>query len=204
MNGKKNEIKTIAGKKFWVFLLSGLFVFMIYSIYSIDQKHEQRKRDWIEQQQQIDEINQKLSDIQTEVEMISKSLQPDNEPNERNVIEKEEVVETVSVSEYRNTEQERENEEYTNRGEIRTMHVTCTAYSAGDGMTPGTVMASGKTVYNGAVACNFLPLGSKVRIDGRIYTVEDRCGYNDRIDIYMDSVAECYQFGIRTLQVEIL
>lgn len=37
------------------------------------------------------------------------------------------------------------------------------------------LMASGRAVYVGAVACpRFLPLGSKVQIDGKNYTCEDR------------------------------
>jgi len=47
-------------------------------------------------------------------------------------------------------------------------------------------MASGKRVYEGSVAYNQLPLGTKIEIDGINYYVEDRCAYDNVIDIYMN------------------
>lgn len=34
--------------------------------------------------------------------------------------------------------------------------------------------ASNKPCYVGGVACNWLPFGTKIKIDGKLYTVEDR------------------------------
>ena len=52
------------------------------------------------------------------------------------------------------------------------------------------------------VAFNHLPLGSVVYIAGYgTYVVEDRCGINSRLDIYMGDVSTCRQFGIRYAEV---
>ena len=70
----------------------------------------------------------------------------------------------------------------------------------------GNVMANGEYPYEGAVAADDLPLGTKVRINGQIYVVKDRFGggYTHRIDIYMDSYERAVSFGRRTMTVEVL
>lgn len=49
----------------------------------------------------------------------------------------------------------------------------CSAYTPYD---CGTITATGETVHVGGVACNFLPFGTVVVIDGVEYVVNDRCG----------------------------
>ena len=47
-----------------------------------------------------------------------------------------------------------------------------------------------------------VPFGSKITLpDGRVLTVTDRFGgnYNNRLDIFMQSEDECWQFGRRNL-----
>ena len=90
------------------------------------------------------------------------------------------------------------------RGSGRIITCEVSAYSCGDGMTPSAMMASGETVFVGACACNFLPFGTQVRIGDNIYTVLDRCGIDDCIDIYMSTSEECLSWGRRTMEVEIL
>ena len=68
------------------------------------------------------------------------------------------------------------------------------------------IMASGKKVYEGAIANNCLPFGTKVEIDNRTYTVEDRmnnrygCNY---FDIFIWSSKEAVEWGRKTKEVEI-
>ena len=87
---------------------------------------------------------------------------------------------------------------------------TITAYSASEDETDSRPweMASGKTVYEGAVACpRNIPLGTKVEINGSEFVCEDRMNirYTDRFDIFKDSKAEALQFGIfRNQEVIIL
>lgn len=56
------------------------------------------------------------------------------------------------------------------------------------------------------VACNSLPLGTRIRIDGYgEYVVEDRGGMgNNVIDIYMNSYDSCIQFGRRSAEVYVI
>ena len=51
----------------------------------------------------------------------------------------------------------------------------------------GCLTASGKIAEVGMVATNLFPFGTKLEIDGLIYTVEDRIStrYNERIDIWV-------------------
>ena len=188
------KYKTVIARiAFWAWVIG----FTSLTLYNIDVEHKEREKQILEHQRQIDEIDKKISDIHTEVQQISQFV-----ATEQTEIE-DESKEIETPTQESEVKRERDTKE-TNRGSGRIMHVTCTAYTAGDGMTPGTVMANGEKVHYGAVACNFLPLGTKIRIDGEVYTVKDRCGHSDRIDIYMNSLDECYQFGIRTKQVEVL
>ena len=73
--------------------------------------------------------------------------------------------------------------------------------------------ASGNVCYIGGVANNFLPFGSKVIIQGKTYTVEDRGSKKyfgtkwqrvKHIDIYFDDHQEAKEFGVKWLPVKIL
>lgn len=68
----------------------------------------------------------------------------------------------------------------------------CSAYTPYD---CGTITATGETVHVGGVACNFLPFGTVVVIDGVEYVVNDRCGIDGCIDIFMESYEDAIQFG---------
>lgn len=73
------------------------------------------------------------------------------------------------------------------------------------------IAASGKRVYDGMIAANFLPMGTKIKIPSlygdKIFTVDDRMnaryGYG-RMDIWMDAPrAEVNSFGVKRIEVEI-
>lgn len=70
----------------------------------------------------------------------------------------------------------------------------------------GTTTASGTTPTAGrTVACNSLLFGTKVFINGRIYTVEDTGGMaNNVIDIYMSDHNSALNFGRRNADVYIV
>jgi len=74
----------------------------------------------------------------------------------------------------------------------------------------GCLTASGKIAEVGMVATNLYTFGTKLRINGEIYTVEDRISkrYNDRIDRFMGygqrAHDEAIEFGIQHLEVEII
>ena len=72
----------------------------------------------------------------------------------------------------------------------------------------GNATASGVTPCSGhTVACNILPMGTQVMIDGIIYIVEDTgwTPYGDAwIDIYFDTHEEALAYGLHTTSVYIV
>lgn len=84
------------------------------------------------------------------------------------------------------------------------------AYTASADETDASplIMASGKMVYVGAVACSRdIPLGTKLEIRGRgIYVCEDRMNarYTNNIDIFMLTKQEAKQFGRKTMDYRVL
>lgn len=73
------------------------------------------------------------------------------------------------------------------------------------------IAASGKRVYDGMIAANGLPFGTKIKIPSlygdKVFTVHDRMnaryGYG-RMDIWMDTTrAEARKFGVKRVEVEI-
>jgi 3D (Asp-Asp-Asp) domain-containing protein len=86
---------------------------------------------------------------------------------------------------------------------------TFTAYNAEVAQTDADpfTMASGKRVYEGAIANNCLDFGTKIKVNGKIKVVEDRMKSGtecDHFDIFMNSYDEAIQFGKRELTYEIL
>ena len=77
---------------------------------------------------------------------------------------------------------------------------TITAYSN----ESGNLTASGEYTHDGGCACDFLPLGTEVLINGKKYVVNDRIGEGstDHIDIWMDSTADALNWGVKRLDVE--
>ena len=67
----------------------------------------------------------------------------------------------------------------------------------------GTNVVQGRTI---AADTSILPFGTKVYIDGNIYTVEDRGGAikNNRIDIYFNSHEQALQFGLKQQEIFIV
>lgn len=62
-----------------------------------------------------------------------------------------------------------------------------TTYCAGCNDPAGSYQSSsGAMLYEGCVACNWLPIGTRLRIDGCEYVVMDTCG-TDAIDIFVDT-----------------
>ncbi len=90
--------------------------------------------------------------------------------------------------------------------------VIVTAYSSTLDQTDSTpfITANGTYVYDGLVACNFLPFHSKVRFPeifgDKIFMVEDRMAKKNshKIDIWMPSREMAMQFGVKRLTVEIV
>jgi 3D (Asp-Asp-Asp) domain-containing protein len=90
--------------------------------------------------------------------------------------------------------------------------IDVTGFSSTPDQTDETpfIMATGKHVHDGAVATNFLPFGTRVKIPSlfgdKIFTVEDRMNsrYYHRMDVWFSSRGEALKFGKRTVEIEIL
>ncbi|MDT8900958.1 3D domain-containing protein [Anaeroselena agilis] len=91
---------------------------------------------------------------------------------------------------------------------VATYVATVTAYTSSieecgkdDGIT-----ASGLPAEDGMVACDDLPFGTRVVIEGRHYVVADRFGggYQRRFDIWMPSRADAYRFGRKQVEVQVI
>ncbi len=96
--------------------------------------------------------------------------------------------------------------------EVTNKKVTLTAYSSTVDQTDDTpfIAASGKHVYDGMIAANFLPFGTKVMIPelfgDKVFTVHDRMNrrYTERVDIWFAETQDALNFGIRTAEIVIL
>ena len=79
--------------------------------------------------------------------------------------------------------------------------LNCSAYCHSGNRT-----ASGVWPQVGHAAADHLPFGTKVTLpDGRILTITDRFGgnYDNRLDIFMNSEQECWQFGRQWLRCKV-
>ncbi|MFH0854385.1 MAG: 3D domain-containing protein [bacterium] len=92
------------------------------------------------------------------------------------------------------------------------MTVLSTAYSSTVDQCDSDpfIAASGKRVFDGMLAANFLKFGTKVRIPeyfgDKVFTVEDRMNkrFNERVDIWMETRDEALKWGVKRIRVEIL
>ncbi|OGC04219.1 hypothetical protein A2276_06410 [candidate division WOR-1 bacterium RIFOXYA12_FULL_43_27] len=86
-----------------------------------------------------------------------------------------------------------------------------TAYNSLEGQTDSTpwITASGTRCREGVIASNFLPLGTKVMIEGfgnQVFTVEDRMNkrYYKKIDIWFRHYNDARKFGIKKIKYHVV
>ena len=89
------------------------------------------------------------------------------------------------------------------------LFVICTAYTAAFdecGKTDGITACGQPAIQGVTVACDGLPFGTEVIIDGHTYVVQDRFGGNygkSKIDIYMYKKEDALKFGRQIKIVEV-
>ena len=94
----------------------------------------------------------------------------------------------------------------------REITVMSTAYSSTSDQTDSDplIAASGKRVYDGMIAANFLPFGTEVKIPeifgDKVFVVEDRMHrkYSDRVDIWFSTRKQAVEYGLREVKIQIL
>ena len=93
----------------------------------------------------------------------------------------------------------------------REFYAEITGYSSTVDQTDDSpfIAADGTHVYDGMVAANFLPFGTRVKIDGfgeKVFTVHDRMNkrFSERMDIWFSDRTPALKFGKRVLKVQIL
>lgn len=81
-----------------------------------------------------------------------------------------------------------------------------TTYCAQCNEPIGHQSASGKRLEYGHVAMNGVPLGSKISIEGEIFTVTDRCGIDNTVDIFIpdegDGACHCNMLDYKEVQIK--
>lgn len=96
---------------------------------------------------------------------------------------------------------------------VKKIKVTVTAYSSCPEETDDTpfITASGKSVADGIVANNLLPLGTKIKIPelygDKVFVVEDRMNARKsdyHVDIWLPSKTLAINFGVKTAEIEVL
>lgn len=100
----------------------------------------------------------------------------------------------------------------TEKSFVATRRVVITAYSSTPDQTDNDpfTMANGGRVHDGAIAANFLPFGTKVRIPDlfgdKVFTVEDRMHerFGKRVDIWFPNRQDAIRFGLRSTIIEIV
>jgi 3D (Asp-Asp-Asp) domain-containing protein len=66
------------------------------------------------------------------------------------------------------------------------------------------VDSQGDELIEGTLACNDYPIGTKVIIEGKEYTVRDRMARDGRMDIFMPSRHDALRWGRQTKEVTII
>jgi 3D (Asp-Asp-Asp) domain-containing protein len=84
-----------------------------------------------------------------------------------------------------------------------------TAYSAEVAQTDSSpsITASNVSVREGIIANNCLPFGTRIRVHGKVYEVQDRMHDRygcDNFDIYMTDYSRAVSFGKQPLRYEII
>lgn len=171
-------------------ILLVLNIFLGYNLHIANITNERTVQKIKEQEQIINDLDFSIKGANKELQEIIEKL-------------KSKELAVAEVEEIKYAEAEHKEIEKHLGESFYFVDVKCTAYSAGDGLTPSTTMANGEEVYVGAVAYNDVPLGTKIEIDGAVYTVCDRVGSDGVVDIYMNTVDECFDFGVQYKTVKI-
>jgi len=169
-----------------------------YSLHNIAEAQNVNEQMVQMQNEQLEQSNQQMADIRTQVQQISQDVEIEKANAENLELEEQKAREAKLKSQTVKYNSSHSGETYT--VEI-TYYTASPDEGSGLGITAsGTVPCAGRTV-----ACNFLPLGTRVRIDGEIFIVEDRGGMGGNVvDIFVNSKSEAFAKGRHSATMEVL
>ena len=145
------------------------------------------------------QYTKQVDGCETQVSMLKDSVKIKDKQINDLTYERNILLERVSELE---KQQEQSNKVIEDSGNKVTYKIT--HYSSEE--TGSSMTASGKVAQIGrTVACNSIPLGTRVRIGGSEYIVEDTGGMGDNvIDIYVGSSSEAMMLGTYYAEVEVI
>ena len=141
----------------------------------------------------------KCADYESQISMLKESLNISKSQLNDVTYERNMLLDRIAELEI---QQEQSNKVIEDSGSKVTYKIT--HYSSEE--TGSSMTASGKVAQIGrTIACNSLPLGTRVRIGGSEYVVEDTGGMGDNvIDIYVGSTSEAMMLGTYYAEVEVI
>jgi 3D (Asp-Asp-Asp) domain-containing protein len=95
---------------------------------------------------------------------------------------------------------------------VQEMYVPVSAYNSEVAQTDNDpfTTANGDHVFDGGVAANFLPFGTKIKMPDhfgdKVFTVNDRMNkkYDKKVDIWMADKGDAIAWGVRNVRIQII
>lgn len=150
-----------------------------------------------------------IGGTQSEV-TASESEAPKQETKSETPVVQEETTQKQEAKTSTSSKQTQSSNKSSSKSVAKTVTVTATAYSKAEpGM--GHVTASGIDLNDNprviAVDPSVIPLGSRVYVEGYGEAIAADTGgaiKGNKIDVHLDSVQACYNWGVKTVKVQIL
>lgn len=191
--------KTLFGVAILICLTVG-----VLNIYNVNKTVIQQKIYYEEQikmqDKEIDKLIIKLENISQQLEQTKEELEIQILINKENEKRLKELNEYKDISTYHDTSIERNTN--IDEGYYRTVRVS--HYTVNDLYTPSDITATGDTLVEGMCAFNGVPFGTKIYVNGAEYSVMDRCGFDNCVDIYVDTYEEAINKGVYEANVLIV
>lgn len=171
-----------------------------YSLHNVAEAQIANEQMIQMQNEQLEQSNQQMADIRTQVQQISQDVEIEKANAENLELEeqkaKEAELKKVQSSIPYNS---------SNSGNVYTVEVTYYTTAGDEGSGTGITASGAYATVGRTVACNFLPLGSRVMIDGNVYVVEDRGGMGyGVVDILVGSKSEAFARGRHSATMTVL
>lgn len=158
---------------------------------------EEKDSDIVNKQKEIDNLNKDLNKTKKELE---KKVSVSNSNQKYKSSQKKNKISNKKKKDFSSEE-----------SGWKTITVNASAYTMvanGDSMGGTGLTSTGKVPtanHTIAVDPSVIPYGSKIKYNGVVYTAEDTGGVIDgyKVDIFMNTLKECQEFGRRNISVQV-